>query len=1189
MSRFFAKYVFVFFVSLTAYVDGYGQILDNANLNLNIGGYINDVTYDADRNYYIVVGNFTTINGFARKNIAFLNGTTLAVETQPHLIPITNIDGEIRTVEITRTLTSGFPDFYTYHLYIGGNFQTVTIGASNYTRLGIAKLTSTLPLILPITYSNFAVSAWNADLDMTPLITGAYSQGVDDIIIVNDTVIFSGKFLGVNNSTAWTQRDGIAAFSVSGALLAYPAMASSGLNTGRRFYCIRKEYSNLYVGGYVSGGGLGNGKLYKLDAAGNIAPGFTFNDGLTWAIYSIDFLEDSLLLVTADYNSENTFPDGLRVVRKTNGSVKLNHSLHPYSDGYISQVAAPINSITSYKNFVFANTGNASEYVVGVESESEGPLISIADWNAAVPTAITPNASGNVHVSNNKLFVTGSNLSVLSGQSKLRLGAYCLEPHDAINFTAFDTTVCPDNIVQYTIPTVPFADGYRWQYFGNGANLDGNIGADAGPVDIELSTGNSLNVQFLSTFTPGVLSVTPYSLCNGSTKIFSNTISINIHSNPLPHVNAGNDTAITCYNDSIGVQLYGYSDSVVTSYAWVYAFPDTNVTSQIDTAEIDGFYVFKVVNPLGCPNFDTVYVSMDTIAPALTLPAPPYELTCADPVQNFTGSSPTPNTVFEWYQGGTVFPNPISVNAMGTYYFVVTDTLNGCDSEAGIFVSTNFDPPNIQIFGYDTIYTSQPQDTLTCFQNSLSMTCYSDTANTTTSWINDDTTIFYGANINITAGEDYHIFATNNSNGCTNSLGIIISTDLNPPGVNAPLNSLLNCSTDSLILDGDSLSGGATLEWSGLLISPSPDPLTIYDAGTYYLSATNPSNGCASVDSVIISQDNSITVFAGNDTLVCDKALIPFNATYVGTISGINYVWSNGNTNQTANYTAGLQPYAAVTISGDGGCVGTDTVYMNLPPVPVITFEGFKPCGDGATGQIVATPVSGIEPFTYSIDDGINFQTTPVFTGLTIGTYPILVHDSLNCEYDFSATIDENSALPTPAFLFSTYNYETDTVVIIDVSNPPTDSTVWLFPVELIVLDNNPISPMILLPDTGAFSITMQAYYGDCLVEVTKMIYASPFDSLAATQYNLNGIKSIELYPNPTTGNFTVAVEFYSAQRSALVVQDMIGNTYVFEEYDESLIITQDIFLDNSVLDGTYVLKIVSEFDSGTITFILAR
>jgi len=117
----------------------------------------------------------------------------------------------------------------------------------------------------------------------------------------------------------------------------------------------------------------------------------------------------------------------------------------------------------------------------------------------------------------------------------------------------------------------------------------------------------------------------------------------------------------------------------------------------------------------------------------------------------------------------------------------------------------------------------------------------------------------------------------------------------------------------------------------------------------------------------------------------------------------------------------------------------------------------------------------------------------------------------------------------------------------------------------------------------------MNAFFGTCLVELTKPIYAALFDSTNANHYNQNGIKTIGLYPNPTSGNFTVTVEFYKTQRAAMVVQDMIGNTYVFNEYDETLTISQDIFLDLSVLDGTYVLKLISEFDSAYITFILAR
>ena len=260
-------------------------------------------------------------------------------------------------------------------------------------------------------------------------------------------------------------------------------------------------------------------------------------------------------------------------------------------------------------------------------------------------------------------------------------------------------------------------------------------------------------------------------------------------------------------------------------------------------------------------------------------------------------------------------------------------------------------------------------------------------------------------------------------------------------------------------------------------------------------------NGCVAIDSVIISQDNSINVFAGNDALLCDQDLINLTASYSGNITGINYLWNTGNVSTNEIYTTGNSVYGAIEVFGDNGCYGVDTVYLNLPPVPVINFQGFKPCDDGPSGQIVATPVSGTEPFQYSIDAGITYQASPVFSGLYIGTYPIWVKDSLLCDYQFVAVIDENSLLPEPKF-FSTYNFASDTIMIIDVSNPPTDSTVWEFPTEIIVLDDNVLSPTILLPDTGVFQITMKAYYGNCLVELTKPIYAAMFDSTAANNYN---------------------------------------------------------------------------------------
>ncbi|MBK9190346.1 MAG: hypothetical protein IPM77_01995 [Crocinitomicaceae bacterium] len=1185
MRHHFLTYLIFLILSVFSFENVKGQVLDTAVINLSPGGYINDVIFDQSHNSYIIVGNFIMVDNHFRKNIAFIDATTMEVKTESYFKPIQDMDGEIRCVELTKTFTLGV---FTYHLFIGGNFSYINTGSGNITRLGIAKLVASQTSIPP-SHSNFTVNAWNAEIDMTPLLTGISAEGVDDILITNDTVIFSGSFMAVNEITGWTQRDGIAAYLINGSTpLNYPLMATGPYDMSR-YYCIRKKGANLYAGGYINGGGLGKGRLFKMDSNGNKILSFNYDYSVLQSVYAFDLVEDSLIFVADDRNSSNGSADCFFVVRQSNGTDKTNHSLYPASNNLIGNVAGPVNSMCVYDQNVYVKTGGAGEYIVGVESESTGPVINSPDWNALVPSTINTNIFGNVHTARNKLFISSTNLTTLSGQSRIRLGAYCLPPKTVNTFTSFDTTVCSGQTITYSLQLSDYADGYKWEYTGNGAFLVGH-GYLTSPIELDGISQNSKQITFQPDFSPGILKVTPYTLCNGITKVYGKTVSLNIHSNPLPHVNAGNDTTITCYNDTTGIQLYGYSDSVVSSYEWVYNFPYPNIVGQTQLVDSASSYVFRVQSPLGCFNYDTVIVTMNTAEPNVTLPPPPYLLTCAITSQTYSGSSTTPNTTLQWYQTtDQYFPDPYTVTAPGQYFLEVTDNTNGCKEALGINVDTDYEYPNIQIAGYTSLNITQPIDTLTCIQPLLNLTCFSDSSNTTTEWMEQDTSAFYGNTLSINSGGSYFIFATDSDNGCTSSLGINIAEFFTKPGVGTGSGGELNCSVDSLILFGGSLTPGATVEWSGGSISPSSNPVTIYNAGTYYITATNPVNGCTNTDSVIIAQTNSIEVDAGNDTLVCKNESVNLNVNYTGTISGISYFWNNGSSTSNANFTGGDTPIAIAEVFGDGGCYGIDTVEINIPPVPVISFEGFKPCDDGPSGQIVATPVSGLSPFSFSIDNGNNFQTSPVFTGLYIGTYPILVHDSIQCEYNFTATIDENSSLPVPSFLFSTYNFETDTVVIIDVSNPPADSTSWIFPNPVIVLDDNAQNPMILLPDTGAFSITMQAYYGNCLVEISKIIYASPFDSLNATMYNLNGIKSIELYPNPTSGNFTVEVEFYKTQRSAMLVQDMIANTYFFEEYDESLIITQDIFLDLSVLDGTYVLKVVSEFDSASITFILAR
>ncbi len=57
-------------------------------------------------------------------------------------------------------------------------------------------------------------------------------------------------------------------------------------------------------------------------------------------------------------------------------------------------------------------------------------------------------------------------------------------------------------------------------------------------------------------------------------------------------------------------------------------------------------------------------------------------------------------------------------------------------------------------------------------------------------------------------------------------------------------------------------------------------------------------------------------------------------------------------------------------------------------------------------GSIVLLPAGGVEPYTYSIDGGENFQDNNLFNELVAGDYEVVVRDALGCEFTQTVTIN---------------------------------------------------------------------------------------------------------------------------------------------------------------------------------------
>ncbi|TPN89256.1 T9SS type A sorting domain-containing protein [Aquimarina algicola] len=78
---------------------------------------------------------------------------------------------------------------------------------------------------------------------------------------------------------------------------------------------------------------------------------------------------------------------------------------------------------------------------------------------------------------------------------------------------------------------------------------------------------------------------------------------------------------------------------------------------------------------------------------------------------------------------------------------------------------------------------------------------------------------------------------------------------------------------------------------------------------------------------------------------------------------------------------------------------------LTTPPILSVTGNtSLVQCAGGNDGSITAVPSGGTPPYQYSIDNGSNWQTNTLFSGLSKGDYTLLVQDSKGCQVN-STTI----------------------------------------------------------------------------------------------------------------------------------------------------------------------------------------
>lgn len=597
------------------------------------------------------------------------------------------------------------------------------------------------------------------------------------------------------------------------------------------------------------------------------------------------------------------------------------------------------------------------------------------------------------------------------------------------------------------------------------------------------------------------------------------------------------------------------------------------------------------INDCGLSATATLSVIMKQ-KPTFNLPVSPQLLICNPDSTLLQGTSTNTLTSIWWRKNltTTINPQPFYAKTPGNYYMIVLDNANGC-KDSGLVSVTNFKPkPNAKITSHVYPGVSIPIDTVTCFTPSVSITAGSDTAGVTITWKSIATNSVFTNPLTISAQNNLKVIVTRNNNNCVDSsLIVLVGQNTVKPNVTTNNSNLsINCSYYTASLSAVFSPTNCSAQWTGPLSFTATNPATTTNSGKYFISVNDPSNGCTKLDSVSVISFNTLILHSSNDTTVCKQSPITLNSSAIGTLTGVTFTWNMGSNNNSINVAPNITTNYIVNANGPGGCYGADTIKVKIPTDIQDSVLTYRSCDNNRTGSIVMFANGGIPPYKYSINNGASFSSTNSFTNIPFGNYNLVIKDSIGCTRTTTANVNSTSSLPVPKFLASTQNYRSDTIVLVDISIPKADSVQWLLPSQASIIGGNMFNPVVVMNDTGTFVITMKAFYGNCIINTTKSIHFSPQDSLHANYNNANGIKTVSLYPNPNTGQFTVFVEFYKKQNASVQAWDTSPFKHLQQNFYDVDSITLPVNL-TGLQNGAYILRVIGEYDARNKPFIISN
>lgn len=775
------------------------------------------------------------------------------------------------------------------------------------------------------------------------------------------------------------------------------------------------------VGGFQTtyGGGYTDGVVAKLD--NNLTT-------LLWSSYLGGSAADAAYGIQIDnlYQAYITGGTASTNFPTTAGSLSPN-SNGGIADGFITKINSTGNSLlastyigtSAYDQSHFIQLDNS--YNVYVYGQSLGAF---------------PVSGGVYSVANSRQFIAklDNNLAGILLSTRFGTGA---STYPNISPTAFLVDIC-ENV---------YVSGWGGAVFGYNPYNSGTSGlAVTGNATQATTDGHDF---YLMALTPNMTSLQYATFWGGL-------------GGAIEHVDGG-----TCRFDKNGVIYH----AVCAGCGGSSAFPTTpGVWSTTNNSSNCNLAVFKI--DFGLAGINANFNPLDSVGNIINVTTTGCAPLTID-FQNLSTGTNAATTTYSWDFGVTptatsnMFEPSFTYTTAGTYTvtLIINDPSNCFPIDTAFKTIIVYPPPALDAGPAQVLCPGQ-----TANLNATGVGAFVWTPSAT---LSDDSISNPIANPLSTT--TYTVTLTDN-NGCSASdtMSVVRSNIMD---VNAG-NDVAICPGASTTLGASSTQGGVTYSWypnTGLSNININNPVATPPATQlYYVYAQNPS-GCFAIDSVLISVQNVINVFAGNDTFLCRGGSVQLNATITGAANPV-FSWtpSTGLSNTSV-------PNPTVTISAnqsyvlyatDFGCIDSDTILVQIFQVDFgngATIEGCS--GDTIQLQLNINNAASYNwfPSTYLNNPNI---ANPIAIPTASITYNVEIVSPVGCRDTGQITLNIH---PLP-----TANAGADIYVCIGDSKPlqGTGGTIYSWSPATALSDPNSDAPFTNPTDTTLYILTVTDNFG---------------------------------------------------------------------------------------------------------------